>query len=288
MSAFVEEDQIKQEVVPPIDSPCEEELPRQLLRKRTITVDFTTTTFSGLVSLNEINREDIFGPIEESNWVVPGKLIAGAFPGYISDLETERALIKILNTGVSKFVCMQEEYNIAIKEEDWRKNLYVRASAVRPYFADVQRIMENKVIHPTLNTDVVNMTFDHCPIKDCSTVADEIVFNLAKDLVKAIHDGEVVYLHCWGGHGRTGIMVCLMLHLMYGLTANEALERCQFLHDIRKMPIIVSSPQTFHQKEQVRRIIYNSLKEKGLLNEPKFEETNIPALNSDCDEDLYS
>jgi len=288
MSAFIEEDQIKQEVVPPIDFPCEKELPKQLLRKRTITIDFTTTTFSGLISLNEINREDIFGPIAESNWVVPGKLIAGAFPGYISDLETERALIKILNTGVSKFVCMQEEYNIAIKEEDWRKNLHVRASVVRPYFADVQRIMENKSIHPTLNTDVVNMTFDHCPIKDCSTVADEIVFNLAKDLVKAIYDGEVIYLHCWGGHGRTGIMVCLMLHLMYGLTANEALERCQFLHDIRKMPIIVSSPQTFSQKDQVRRIIYNSLKDKGLLNEPKFEETKTPAVDSEWDEDLYS
>jgi protein-tyrosine phosphatase len=288
MSAFVEEDQIKQEIVPPIDSPCEQEPPKQLLRKRTITVDFTTTTFSGLISLNEINREDIFGPIAESNWVVPGKLIAGAFPGYVSDLETETSLIKILNSGVSKFVCMQEEYNIAVKEEEWRKNLHGRTSVVRPYFADVQRIMENKAIHPTLSTDVGNVTFEHCPIKDCSTIADEIVFNLAKDLVKAIHDGEVIYLHCWGGHGRTGIMVCLMLHLMYGLTANETLKRCQFLHDIRKMPIIVSSPQTFTQKEQVRRIIYNSLKNKGLLNEPKFEETKTPTVDSEWDEDLYN
>jgi protein-tyrosine phosphatase len=183
---------------------------------------------------------------------------------------------------------MQEEYNIAVKEEDWRKNLHVRTSVVRPYFADVKRIMENKAIYPTLNTDVVNMTFDHCPIKDCSTVADEIVFNLAKDLVKAIHDGEVIYLHCWGGHGRTGIMVCLILHLMYGLTANEALERCQFLHDIRKLPIIVSSPQTFSQKDQVRRIICNSFKNKRLLNQPKLEETKTLSVDSEWDEDLYS
>uniref|UniRef100_A0A6C0F341 Tyrosine specific protein phosphatases domain-containing protein n=1 Tax=viral metagenome TaxID=1070528 RepID=A0A6C0F341_9ZZZZ len=264
MSAFIEEDQIKEEVVPPFVSI--QEPPRQIVRKRTITVDFTTTTFSGLVPLNEINREDIFGPIAESNWVVPGKLIAGAFPGYTDDIENTNSLIKILNCGVTKFVCMQEEYNVAIKEEDWRKNCYGKTSVVRPYFADVQRIMENKVIHPTLSTDVFNVTFEHCPIKDCSTVADDIVFSLAKDLVKAIHDGEVVYLHCWGGHGRTGIMVCLMLHLMYGLTANEALERCQFLHDIRKMPIIVSSPQTFRQKDQVRRIIYKSLTDKGLFN----------------------
>jgi len=285
MSAFLKEEPDDQEVIPVFN--IFKEPPRQIIRKRTITVDFTTVTFSGLIPLNKINREDIFGPIAESNWVVPGKLIAGAFPGYVSDLETETSLITILNSGVSKFVCMQEEYNIAVKEEDWRKNLYGRTSIVRPYFADVQRIMKNKAIHPTLKTDVVNATFDHCPIKDCSTVADEIVFNLAKDLVKAIHDGEVIYLHCWGGHGRTGVMVCLILHLMYGLTANEALERCQFLHDIRKMPIIVSSPQTFSQKDQVRRIIYNSLKEKGLLIEVKCKDDNTLTVDSDLDEYLY-
>jgi len=262
MSAFIEEDQIKQEVVPPFNS--FKEPPRQIIRKRTITVDFTTTVFPGLIPLNEINREDIFGPISESNWVVSGKLIAGAFPGFTDDLENTNSLIKILNCGVTKFVCMQEEYNIAVKEEDWRKNFPRKTSIVRPYFADVQRIMENKALHPILNTEAVNVTFEHCPIKDCGIIADDIVFSLAKDLVKEIHDGEVIYLHCWGGHGRTGVIVCLMLHLMYGLTADEALQRCQFLHDIRKLPIIVSSPQTFAQKEQVQRIICKSFIDKGM------------------------
>jgi len=264
MSTFIEECQIKEEeeVIPSFNS--FKEPPRQIIRKRTITVDFTTTTFHGLTPLNEINRAGIFGPIDESNWVVPGKLIAGAFPGHVSDAETDSSIIKILNSGVTKFVCMQEEYNIAVKEEDWRKSFHGKTTVVRPYFADVQRIMENKFIHPTLSTEAISVTFEHCPIKDCGIIADDIVFSLAKDLVKEIHDGEVIYLHCWGGHGRTGVMVCLMLHLMYGLTANEALQRCQFLHDIRKLPIIVSSPQTFAQKEQVRRIISKSFIDKGL------------------------
>ena len=42
---------------------------------------------------------------------------------------------------------------------------------------------------------------------------------------------QVLYVHCWGGHGRTGSVVCLLLHRLYGLDAASALFRCQFVHD---------------------------------------------------------
>ena len=129
MSSFVED-------VPPFDSIQEQ--PKQTVRKRAITVDFTTTTFSGLTPLSEISREDIFGPTDESNWVVPGKLIAGAFPGYINDIENLASLVKILNCGVTKFVCMQEEYDPEAKEADWKTTAYRQNPILRPYFADVQ------------------------------------------------------------------------------------------------------------------------------------------------------
>ena len=25
---------------------------------------------------------------------------------------------------------------------------------------------------------------------------------------------EIIYLHCWGGHGRAGTVVCLLLHFL--------------------------------------------------------------------------
>ena len=59
----------------------------------------------------------------------------------------------------------------------------------------------------------------------------------------------VVYLHCWGGHGRAGTVVCLLLHLLYGLDAAEAMMRCQFVHDLRRVPIVVGSPQTQTQSD---------------------------------------
>jgi protein-tyrosine phosphatase len=67
----------------------------------------------------------------------------------------------------------------------------------------------------------------HFPIIDCDIGEDFPVYGLAVELVDRLHRGEVIYLHCWGGHGRTGSLVCLMLNLMYGLDAKTSMERCQ-------------------------------------------------------------
>ena len=48
-----------------------------------------------------------------------------------------------------------------------------------------------------------------------------------------------------------------MLHLMYELGADEAMARCQHVHDVRRIPISVGSPQTDAQRQQVRRVIAN-------------------------------
>ena len=84
---------------------------------------------------------------------------------------------------------------------------------------------------------------------------DDRVRDLAIYLVDLILHGDTIYLHCWGGHGRTGTVVCIMLHLMYGLSAEQTLYRCQYVHDLRKIPINVGSPQTPAQREQVVRVV---------------------------------
>lgn len=94
------------------------------------------------------------------------------------------------------------------------------------------------------------------------------MYNLAVDLVERCARGEVIYLHCWGGHGRTGSVVCIMEHLMYGLSATEAMQRCQFVHDLRRVPMEVQSPQKPSQRNQVRRIV-------GALEEIDHELRNL-------------
>lgn len=94
--------------------------------------------------------------------------------------------------------------------------------ALRPYFEDVQHIVANKGLIPALRdhkiVDYENLSFEHCPIIDCGITDDSKVLELARKLVNDISVGEVIYLHCWGGHGRTGTVVSIMLHIMYGVS----------------------------------------------------------------------
>lgn len=77
--------------------------------------------------------------------------------------------------------------------------------------------------------------------------------------------GERLYVHCWGGHGRTGTLVALLLSQLYSLTADEALRYTQAFHDARRFPQGVRSPQTAVQRAQVKRVINASRANPGAV-----------------------
>lgn len=45
--------------------------------------------------------------------------------------------------------------------------------------------------------------------------------------------GEKLYVHCWGGRGRSGMVGATLLARLYGITADEALSRVQRAFDCR-------------------------------------------------------
>ena len=49
--------------------------------------------------------------------------------------------------------------------------------------------------------------------------------------------GEVLYIHCTGGHGRTGTVCALLLASAYNLGAQESIGRVQAYHDTRQTPV---------------------------------------------------
>jgi hypothetical protein len=191
-----------------------------------------------------ITFKEYVGPTPESNWVIPGVLLVGAYPASQDDEETHDLITSILKEKITKFVCLQQEY----REEGVTVEMWRSGNALRPYFHDVRMVVHNKAMFPDLQgfdiADREALSFVHFPIRDCGVTDDERVLELARNLVKAISEGEVIYLHCWGGHGRTGTLVCIMLHLMYALDSVEAMSRCQVVHDLRKCPVVVGSPQT--------------------------------------------
>jgi hypothetical protein len=76
------------------------------------------------------------GPTDWSNWVIKGRLLAGAFPASPDDADTEATLTRLLELGVNTFVCLQAEVNLEAAEADWRGN-----RALRPYIYDAQKIL---------------------------------------------------------------------------------------------------------------------------------------------------
>ena len=201
-------------------------------------------------------------------------LLVGAYPASQDDNETFDLLSSILKHSITKFVCLQEEYRThGVTESMWRNG-----QALRPYFLDVQALVANRdripefdgydIVHPS------NLSFVHVPIRDCSVTDDGRVLELARTLVTAISQGERIYLHCWGGHGRTGTLVCIMLHLMYGLNPVDSMARCQMVHDLRQCPVVVGSPQTQTQRDQVTRVI------KRLMAHPNFYKRTISDLTN--------
>jgi hypothetical protein len=215
--------------------------------------------------------------------VIPGKLLVGAYPGVVDDDANMSLLWSLLTQSVTTFCCLQIEYpGPEVTPQMWRDGL-----AIRPYYDDVIDILRHvdgmremsvsdrpsaahasaahtqaTLMHPTVTTSD-KIDFVHVPIVDCSVTDDTTMLNLCHDLARRLLDNdEVIYLHCWGGHGRTGTVVCILLHIIYGLDVEECLRYCQFVHDLRQVPIDVGSPQTKTQRDQVVRIVEGIVREK--------------------------
>jgi hypothetical protein len=65
----------------------------------------------------------------------------------------------------------------------------------------------------------------------------------------------VLYVHCHGGHGRTGVVVAYLLARLLGLSAPEALRLTQLYHQTREIRGMLASPQTQAQRMQVHRLL---------------------------------
>lgn len=59
------------------------------------------------------------------------------------------------------------------------------------------------------------------------------LLELLTDLEARIARGENVYVHCWGGRGRAGLVAACFLQHAYGISGEEALQRIGRAYDTR-------------------------------------------------------
>jgi protein-tyrosine phosphatase len=99
------------------------------------------------------------------------------------------------------------------------------------------------------------LRFVHSPIVDLGVPPQQQLESLVDDLAARIKNGERLYVHCWGGRGRSGLVCASLLARLYGVGEEEALQRVQRAYATRRDPERYKSPETDEQYAMVREYI---------------------------------
>lgn len=135
----------------------------------------------------------------------------------------------------------------------------LRKCGVR-YFVDLITTSERDKLTEVYDTDGIK--YLNYEIKD--RYVPEDIYNYIKFIhnisciIEELDDGQKLYIHCKGGHGRSGVVVSCILCYLCKYTSEKSLELTNTYHNNRKVMKdkwrIIGSPQTDRQKEFVRRL----------------------------------
>jgi len=171
-------------------------------------------------------------PFDKSYWVVPGKFLAGCYPGAMrSDDEQERKLKALLDAGIRCIVNLMHDC-----ETEWAVGMF------EGYEKGLCVLAQDKGVE----VECVRM-----PIPDMSILSIIGMKEILDKIDAAIALGRPVYVHCWEGRGRAGTVVGCYL-VRHGIAAgNQALAMIQELRK-NSCSTFQSSPQNERQKWMVR------------------------------------
>lgn len=160
-------------------------------------------------------------PHANSYWVKPGRLLAGEYPGAFDPDAAREKLRDHLDAGLNFF------FDLTAPEDGlvpYAEMLYAEAAAR-------------------------GLTVQHrqMPVRDMAVPAPAQMTAILDVLDAALATGHNVYLHCWGGIGRTGTVIGCYL-VRHGLTGEQALAQiAQWWRTVAKSNWHPRSPQTDEQ-----------------------------------------
>lgn len=124
------------------------------------------------------------------------------------------------------------------------------------YFVDLTHDNERNIDAYTTKYNKIRY-----PIKDQRIPTNQLEFcKLILRLCDILKAGGKMYVHCKGGHGRSGVVVAAVLGVYHDVGAEEALQMTYKFHQNRKVMRdrwrMIGSPQTYTQKEFIRQLFY--------------------------------
>ncbi|MGO9118297.1 MAG: fused DSP-PTPase phosphatase/NAD kinase-like protein [Desulfomonilaceae bacterium] len=164
---------------------------------------------------------------------MPGKLAAGCYPGSKHPDEARRKLRGLLDCGIRFVINLMTN-----DEKDHDGDGFV------PY----EEGLEDMAIKLGVELKIARM-----PITDNSVPSEAQLQEILSRIDSSVNRGRPVYVHCWGGHGRTGTVVGCYLSRHGIAKGPAALERIERLRTGQKDPTADKpSPQTEAQRKMVR------------------------------------
>ena len=131
-------------------------------------------------------------------WVEPDRLMAGEYPGAKSDSEAADKVRRTIESGITFFLDLTEAGEHGLK----------------PY----------KQFLPAVGLNGLPVVHHRIAVQDVSVPEKAVMKEILQVMEKALTDGHIVYVHCWGGVGRTGTAVGCWLRRQ-GFSGKEALEQ---------------------------------------------------------------
>lgn len=126
-------------------------------------------------------------PFENTYWVKPGLFLAGCYPGTPCPTLIESRLQALLDAGVRTIISLMED-----------KETYADG---KPF------VRYEKEFYAKAAERHLSVVWHNCPVPDFGLPSPEKMRDILSRLNATMQEEEVVYLHCWGGKGRTGTVV---------------------------------------------------------------------------------
>lgn len=157
-------------------------------------------------------------PIKHCYWVSPGELLAGEYPRNKDEESSTQKINALIQAGVTVFIDLT-------REDD----------GLCPY----SEMLDRNTLHQRF------------PIRDISIPdSAEVTIAILDTIDHHISEGKIVYLHCWGGVGRTGTIVGCWL-ARHGQEGRASLERLQELWKHCPKSAIRNVPDSEEQKQYI-------------------------------------
>jgi hypothetical protein len=164
-------------------------------------------------------------PILESYWVIPGRLLAGEYPGQYGEERTRQRIDAFIEAGFHMFM----DLTTSNENEPYSGILMEQA-----------RVYDVEVVHHRF------------PIGDFGLPTPERMNSILDAIDASLQAGQKIYLHCWGGVGRTGTTVGCYL-VRHGMTGADALTQLsEWWRSVPKSRYHPHSPETAQQMNFIR------------------------------------